>query len=281
MKTRIIVSVIFLPIIFYIAFFLPPIGITCMVSLIAAMASFEFIRAVTKGKNIRLYIYTVIFAAFMPFATYIGAATFTLRAGLFVLALILFAEGIVAYEKGKTLSLADILSVMYAGVIMPMFLSSFVLLKTFNNGNGGQFFVLLPFISAFISDSGAYFVGMAIGKHKVTPKTSPNKSWEGCIGGLVFTVAAMVVYGIILKFVVHYEVSFLLMALYGVVGSLATQIGDLAYSLIKRQYGIKDFGKLIPGHGGMMDRFDSMSFAAPAMYLMLVLAAAFAPVVAG
>ena len=184
----------------------------------------------------------------------------------------MFAEGIIAFGKEKRIELGDILAVIFAGVIIPYMLSVLVNLKMLENG---KLYVLLPIIAAFLSDSGAYFAGVYLGKHKAFPHVSPNKTIEGCAGGLLCSVIFMLLYGLILLLATDLEINFLVLILYGVVGNLATQLGDLSYSLVKRQYGIKDYGNLIPGHGGMLDRFDSMTFAAPAICILVNVLPAF------
>ena len=133
----------------------------------------------------------------------------------------------------------------------------------------GFFMAWMILISAWASDTFAYFVGVAIGKHKAFPKLSPKKSWEGCIGGLIGAAAAGLLYGFVLEWTGHGEYGSPKMFMFiGFVGSIVGQMGDLVASGIKRRYGIKDFGKLIPGHGGIMDRFDSVIFIAPMIYFM-------------
>lgn len=272
MKTRIIVAAIFVPILFVVLFFLPPVWLTILTALICAFITFEFLRALKSAQNLRTYVYAAVSAVLIPFGFYFGAGEMVFRAVIFLLAAIMFVEAMVAYEKEKNLGLAEILPVIFCGAVIPLFLSSLVSLKMMENG---KLYVLLPIIAAFLSDSGAYFVGMFMGKHKAFPKLSPKKTVEGCVGGLLSTVIAMLLYGLILMLSTDLEISFLILIVYGIVGSLATQIGDLAYSLIKRQVGVKDYGNLIPGHGGMLDRFDSMSFAAPTMLLLVTVLPAF------
>jgi phosphatidate cytidylyltransferase len=135
----------------------------------------------------------------------------------------------------------------------------------------GHLFVLLPIIAAFVTDSGAYFTGVTIGKKKAFPTISPNKTVEGYIGGTIAGTAGMLIYGIILSYTTPLTIIFPALIIYGILGALVTEAGDLTFSLIKRKCGIKDYGSLMPGHGGALDRFDSMSFAAPTMYLLVML----------
>ena len=139
----------------------------------------------------------------------------------------------------------------------------------------GRYLVLLPVICAFLTDAGAYFAGVFLGKHRGITRVSPNKSLEGYIGGILSGAIFLLLYGVILHRFAAIEPNYAALAVYGLVGSAVTELGDLSFSLIKRQYGVKDYGTLLPGHGGMLDRFDSMIFAAPAVWLMVELWPAF------
>ena len=135
----------------------------------------------------------------------------------------------------------------------------------------GAVVVWLIFIGAWGSDTCAYAVGMLIGKHKITPRLSPKKSLEGCIGGVVG--AALIGYIYALATGVHItgiSNPKILFAVIGACASVISQVGDLAASAIKRNYDIKDYGRLIPGHGGILDRFDSIIFTAPVVYYLAV-----------
>ena len=153
---------------------------------------------------------------------------------------------------------------------MPLLLAALVRIGLRENNNLTCVYMLLPFVATFSSDSGAYFAGMFYGKKKIFPNLSPNKTLEGCIGGFVSAIAMMLLYGFVLT-LLHFEVNYLYLAVYGFLGSLACEFGDLVFSAIKRQYGIKDYGNLIPGHGGMLDRFDSIHFTAPMIELLVLL----------
>ena len=130
--------------------------------------------------------------------------------------------------------------------------------------------MLLPFVAAFLSDTGAYFIGCAWGKHKLAPIISPKKSIEGMLGGIVFAVLGMLLYSWILSLVTGLQANYLYAVIYGLLGALAGVFGDLCFSAIKRQTGIKDYGSIIPGHGGILDRFDSVILVAPLMELLLL-----------
>jgi phosphatidate cytidylyltransferase len=131
--------------------------------------------------------------------------------------------------------------------------------------------MFIPFIMAFFSDTGAYFIGVFFGKHKMCPNISPKKSWEGFVGGIVVAILGMVVYCLIVDNFFGYSVNYVLAVIYGLVGSVGSVVGDLTMSVIKRQAGIKDYGKLIPGHGGILDRFDSVIITAPLTEALMIL----------
>jgi phosphatidate cytidylyltransferase len=135
----------------------------------------------------------------------------------------------------------------------------------------GHILVWLIFIGAWGSDTCAYCVGMLFGKRKMAPKLSPKKSIEGCIGGVVGAALIGYIYALILgSKMVGIDNPRLLFAIIGASASVISQFGDLAASAIKRNFDIKDYGSLIPGHGGILDRFDSIIFTAPIVYYLSV-----------
>ena len=111
--------------------------------------------------------------------------------------------------------------------------------------------------------------GMFLGKHKMVPHLSPKKTWEGSIGGLITGVVIAIVYGIVFHFITKVEVNYYFLAVYGILGGVMTEVGDLAFSYVKRNRKIKDFGHIFPGHGGVLDRFDSVIFCAPLIELLI------------
>jgi len=265
-KTRILVAAIFLPLIFIMLFYLPPYVLTGFVSLVCAVSAYELLNAIWGKKNGRIKIYASFAAALVPIGAYFDISALVFPAVFFVLMCLLFFEAIVAFGSSRKVTFSQILTALFAGALIPLMLSSLVSLKLMPEG---RLFVLLPVISAFLTDAGAYFTGMAFGKKKAFPLVSPKKTVSGCIGGLVTGTALIVIYGAVLSAATPHGIVFWALTIYGVAGAAITQLGDLAFSLIKREYDIKDYGRLIPGHGGMLDRFDSMIFTAPAMYLLV------------
>lgn len=135
--------------------------------------------------------------------------------------------------------------------------------------NDGIYLVWMVFLCSWISDTCAYLVGVTMGKHKFVPNLSPKKTIEGVIGGIVGSVLLGAVYGLILKnYTTAFENPVPVCMIIGGIGALVSMIGDLAASAIKRNYDIKDYGRLIPGHGGILDRFDSVIFVAPIIYYL-------------
>jgi phosphatidate cytidylyltransferase len=135
----------------------------------------------------------------------------------------------------------------------------------------GQNWVYLAMLTTFANDTGAYFIGRARGKHKLAPKISPAKTWEGAIGGLICAILAAIVIATVLKllgppFIFKYWQIILL----GFLVSLFAQLGDLIESLLKRNMGVKESGNLLPGHGGILDRFDSLIFVGAVVYYYVI-----------
>lgn len=134
----------------------------------------------------------------------------------------------------------------------------------------GIYLVWMVFIASWISDTFAYFTGVLFGKHKLAPVLSPKKSIEGSIGGVAGSALAGALFGYLFATKVGQEVNLIILcAVLGALGSIISQIGDLAASAIKRNQEIKDYGTLIPGHGGIMDRFDSVIVTAPIIYFLV------------
>ncbi len=162
----------------------------------------------------------------------------------------------------------QVMAAYFSLIYAPVTLSFVYLARQYE---GGIYLVWVIFISSWVSDTFAYLVGVMLGKHKLAPVLSPKKSIEGSVGGIVGAVLIGAVYGSFLNSVFGVQYMGGILAFIGGVGSVISQVGDLAASAIKRNHNIKDYGKLIPGHGGIMDRFDSVIFTAPIIYLLIVL----------
>ena len=248
MKNRLIVAAIGIPALLAVIFFTPIWGWGIVVAIMAAFCAWELLHTAMPK--------------FVPhFAVY---------AGMCGAAIVLGA----AFGKSELIPFQDLALVFTAGIVIPWMLSSLVRLGL-NDPKAP--YLLLPFVITWLSDSGAFFVGRSLGKTKLAPALSPHKTVEGCVGGFVCAIAAAMLYGLVLH-LCGYRVQIGLLAIYGFFGSLAGQTGDLAFSAIKREHGVKDYSNLLPGHGGMLDRFDSTIFTAPMLELLVLLAPAIAVV---
>ncbi len=156
---------------------------------------------------------------------------------------------------------------MFITVVISCFLSNIIFIRRMEHGF--LYMVLCIVCSAWCTDIFAYLTGILIGRVRPFPNISPKKSVEGCIGGALFSVGAYFGACAIYRSVTGAEVNWLVVLLFSVCCTVIGQIGDLSFSYIKRSYGVKDFGKVLPGHGGFLDRLDSLIFIAPMFYMLL------------
>lgn len=185
---------------------------------------------------------------------------------LFLYSLYLLAVWVFSYEKNQNVDMNKILASVLVSLYIIGSASAIVFIR---DVNGGEFYWYFVFIGAWVTDIFAYFTGMLFGKHKLIPAVSPKKTVEGAIGGAVFCVAFFVGYGALVNYFSQYDISLILLAIAGLLSALVSMIGDLSMSVIKRTYGIKDYGKIFPGHGGVLDRFDSILAVAIVMAIFL------------
>lgn len=263
MKTRIIAAVALLPLLLLIVLAANKIFTGILFAAMAAIAAFELLAGTKLVTEKRLILYTCITA--FVFAMYSCSGIDVVWCRLVILAFfaLLMAEKMMNIEG---VSFEKITVCLAGGLLIPYLLSA---LTRIHATEHGRFFILIPFIFAFLSDTGAYFVGIFFGKHKMAPVISPKKTWEGALGGIAGAIVGMILYCVILHLFFDFTPNYLFAVLYGVLGSVGSVFGDLCFSVIKRQTGIKDYGNLIPGHGGILDRFDSMMIAAPLAEILL------------
>lgn len=265
MKMRVLAAVALIPVLLAVVLAAPPVLTAILCGVLCAIATMELLIGTKLVKHIRLVAYSVIAAFFVPIWCYGEMDHVWGLLGMLAYISILFAEILLSHGK---LRIERIAVSALAGLLIPYMLSALVRIMIMDEGRK---LILIPFILAFLSDSGAYFVGCAWGKHKLAPNISPKKSVEGVIGGIAAAILGMLLYCLILSLGFEDQVNYAYAITYGVIGSLASVFGDLCFSAIKRQTGIKDYGKLIPGHGGALDRFDSMIIVAPLAELLLLL----------
>lgn len=265
LKMRVIAAVVLIPVLLVVLFVAPPILMAILLGILCAIAAYELLANTGLVKHLRLIAYTMLLAFLVPVWCYFGMQHLFGLLGIFLFTALLFMEvllsrGAIPFEK---------LAVCFAGALLiPYLLSSLVRLM----GDGtNRMHILIPFVLAFLSDTGAYFIGSTWGDHKLAPKISPKKSVEGLFGGVASAMLGMLLYCWILHLAFDTNVNYLYAITYGIVGALAGTFGDLSFSAIKRQAGIKDYGNLIPGHGGVLDRFDSVVVVAPLTEILLAL----------
>lgn len=260
MIKRIITSIIGI-VVFFAVFFAPRWVFAAALALITLVAVYEVTNVITRDIPTRI---TALAASAL-----LCAAVMTDR--LFpVLTVISAAYFILSVVRFSSESIKNIYTSGFVSVILTLLFSSISLLRR----ESELYMVLFPFLFAWITDSGAYFAGSLFGKHKLAPQLSPKKTVEGAVGGIVCCMVCTAAYMLILNYAL--DIPFGLDALLPTVGvsaaaSVVSQFGDLAASAIKREYGVKDYGSILPGHGGIMDRFDSVILAAPVWLFFLTL----------
>jgi len=269
---RIKVAIVGVPVLLLILFLTPPWAFGIAVGLISGISAVELVSTTRTAGNIRVMGYVAVSAFAIPFLMSLPQVILGWLFAAFLLALALFVETLLAYDTERAMPLSFFGLNFFAGVVMPLFLGSLSTLRSIPEIGpffDGRVYVFIPIIIAFVTDAGAYFAGNAFGKRKLLEKVSPKKTIEGSIGGFVAALVAMLIFSFVMVLVFDAEFSLLAVFLYSILGSAITQIGDLAFSLIKREYAKKDFGNLLPGHGGVLDRFDSMVFLAPFVTVMV------------
>ncbi len=269
MKTRIITAVVAILIFVPVLIFSNTIVFPIAVGLLAVMAAWEMIACIGMKKNLAAVLLSLAATA----AAMVGAAhlsrtpggtdhfeqlllTFTYVYLFLMLTLSVSSKG--RLKVSRALTAAGMIFYIVFGF------ASILLLRA--EPHGGYLYLLI-FLSAWVTDTGAYFTGVFFGKHKLIPDVSPKKTVEGAIGGIVFCVLTFVAFGAIVGKISDLTPHYLRLALVGAVVSVVSMIGDLIASLIKRKYGVKDYGWIFPGHGGVMDRFDSVLATAPFLFM--------------
>ena len=242
---------------------------------LAVIASFELLRVFGVHKEWHISAPTYVLSAAFPFAAYFAGESkgkFVLLMGAVLFSFLVYLLGVAVFSHKK------IKFVLVAAVYMAIIyvIVSFTSLSLLMYVPKGIYYLGIIIISSWGCDAGAYFVGRKFGKHKLIPDVSPNKSVEGAIGGMIISVLANILYGHIVNVCGGADVDYLALAILGLVLSVVAMVGDLIASLIKREYGIKDYSNLLPGHGGIVDRFDSVF---PIATFLLMVSAVWPPFV--
>lgn len=264
MFSRIMVAIISIPVLIGIIL-KGDISLWVLMTGIIVMSTYEFYRML-ENKGIKTYKKFAVAVSFLiPTSYYFkDSLSFIMEKGpYFFIALIVILLIIFQIFWGKIEEASMRLSYTIFGLLYVPFLFSHVFaLKNIKMGN---YWILSAFLLVWASDSAAYFIGINFGKHKMSPKISPKKSIEGGLAGIAAPIASM----FIIRYALYFKgtgISILHIIFIGILVGIVGQIGDLAESLFKREYGIKDSGNLLFGHGGFLDRFDSLIFIIPTLY---------------
>ena len=279
MFKRVMVAVVGIPFLLLVLGWAPEWATTILVAGMCAIGAWELMHAVAGERGRPLVPLTVLAAAVVPVCvsaelsiqyanlTAMPRLPVTALAGV-IFVLLAFVLAIHRYDEAQGIPFAAVTAALFAGLVFPLMLSCLLRLRMVPFL--GEVLVFMPLCIAFGSDTFALFAGMLCGKHKLAPRVSPKKTVEGAVGGLIGGVIGMTIMmfagGWVLQDAFLAPVHVLV---FGILGSAVSQIGDLSFSVIKREFGVKDYGNLLPGHGGILDRFDSVTFVAPFVWLVL------------
>lgn len=282
MKQRVITAVVLLALLAVVVWQINTPVLVLVIAFLAAVAANEIMRC-AKVENTFIRVVATGYAACVPFfasakalTPWVSEAVWGKVIGavpgvVYLIALVLVL--LLAMLKGYAYTtFEDVAVSVFAGALVPFGFSVFIRLRDmFQIEQFGIYLIFYGLICALATDSGAQLAGMAFGKHKMSPNISPKKTVEGSIGGLIFSLilnaVAMILYNRMADFKMdEFAVTVLLAACLPV--SFLGMMGDLSASVLKRNFGVKDFGKIFPGHGGVMDRFDSSMFTLPVTYAL-------------
>lgn len=266
MLKRTITGIALIAVLAVVLLFLPAWCAGVLLSVMVALAADELLKATGLVDNVHLIGGAVVTAVNVVWWCFYGMYYPWALVVLLVFVVCCFAQLLRSHGQ---LPYQQVAMTVVAGLIIPFLLSALVRIRIMEYG---VYLIAAPFVMAFMTDTGAYLVGCAFGKHKLCPIISPKKTVEGLFGGILGGIIGMIVYGLVLQHFFGFTVNYLFAGIYGALGAGGATFGDLMFSVIKRQTGIKDYGKLLPGHGGILDRFDSVTIVAPlAEALLLIL----------
>lgn len=260
MLTRIISGAVGLVLLFIVMFSPKAVLLTALM-LLSVIALFEVFNAYGYQKNKIFIVLGIISSALFTFAkSFDLTILFAFLFIMFVLCVV-----IMLLKHNEILS-KDIFTIMLLVILIPFVFSAIGYIK---EGENGSIYVWIPFIASWVTDTFAYFTGKFLGKHKLCEKISPKKTVEGSIGGILGAVAGFFVYFLAMGSYHGLSFNYLNVVILAVTSSVLSQLGDLFASAIKREHNIKDFGSIMPGHGGVLDRFDSLLLTVPYIFLFL------------
>ncbi len=265
LKSRLLTALIGVPAIILVLLS-PPFVITLAVMAASVIGLYEYYRAVGLSANRSLCLMGYVAAIFISLSVFMPRDLSQILVYLYILALFI----VMLASKGRV-TVNDIGLLILGLIYIPYFLSHMIYIREMPFGN---FYIWLVLLGAFLTDTCAYFVGCLLGKHKLCPSISPKKTVEGAVGGTLGCGLSFVLFGVLTNFffkdgLYGGEFSLILLFVLGLITSFVSQVGDLVASSIKRQFDIKDFGNCLPGHGGILDRCDSIIMVAPTIFLFL------------
>ena len=274
MKQRILVAVVGIPLLLAVLCWAPDWATALLLAALSVIAAHELLTAVCGAEKAKRWTaLPAVTGALVIAAVYFSgehyadsSAGMVLRWLIAAAVLALLLASVLTYGRPGALVLQDVCVMAVAGLVIPWAFSCMLQLRMLPHGAG---MVLMPLVAAFCSDSAALFTGMACGRHKMAPLVSPHKTVEGALGGIAGGVVGMVIFRIVFYFCTLVPLHIGWCVVIGLAGALMGELGDLSFSVIKRQVGIKDYGRLLPGHGGVLDRFDSVLFAAPMIWMIV------------
>lgn len=237
-----------------------PYLLNIVVAYLSAAAVYEALVATKYIEGKSLMIISMVFASIMPFLTQFNRLNITV--GIFVFTVILFLTLFFTYGN---FTFEHISVVFLISIIISFFFLTIIFVRWMDKG---EYYIYYVFVGAWISDLSAYTFGRLFGKHKLIEKISPKKTVEGAAGAVVSTGVFFFITSLIIAYFFHKKVDFVPLVIAGFLASVAAQIGDLSASIIKRTFGVKDFGSILPGHGGILDRFDSVIFVSPFLFIL-------------
>lgn len=271
MKQRIITAFIGLALFSVCLAFFESLIFNLLIGVVAAIGINELLSAAKITKFKPICILCTVLVGITPFLSMPEVVKYRMAIYL----AFVFISFMMLLAKHEELKFADLAFAMFSSLLLGLVFSVFIYIRDMNLEKSIKFFyIILIFGGAWLSDSAAYFAGRFFGKHKLAPQISPKKTIEGAIGGVLGCVLGFVLLGVAFDAIaasneMAFRADYIVLIAVSLVLSVVGMLGDLTFSVIKRQYGIKDYGNLLPGHGGVLDRFDSVIFTAPALYIII------------
>ena len=270
MKTRVLFGVVGFAFVLLALYVFPAIVLELAVAALCVLATYEVLgstRLVTNRLELLLCLLVSLGLAIGHFTVLPVSLSAVVQGLIFVLLVGSFAIELKFHDSMRA---AQVSWGFFGALVVPYLMLSLVRIFQMDfqpvgetNFHVGQFIVLLPLLAAWGADTCALFAGMLFGKHKLAPVVSPKKTVEGAVGGVVGGAVLVLIAALIMNALMGLEMPVWAALVLGAAGAVLGEVGDLSFSVIKRQTGIKDYGHIFPGHGGVLDRFDSVLFVAP------------------